>query len=277
MSHEYRNIIALLTDFGLQDHYVASLKASILKINSEAQIVDITHLIAPQDIMEAAFVLRMAYQDFPPGTNFLCVVDPGVGTARKPILVESEDYHFVGPDNGIFSYIYAVENVRSITVLDNRDLHNHPVSPTFHGRDIFAPCAAWLSRRLSLSRFGSELKESPVKLPMIWPQTLGQNVVKGKVIRADRFGNLITNIRRTDCEKFGVTVERAGGMVALGKLKLPLSDFYGQHREQAICAIWGSSGFLEIAVNSGSAQDLLEIQHGVPVELQLGKQPSGSF
>ncbi len=267
MSHEFRQIVAIITDFGLQDHYVASLKASILKINPKAQIVDITHMISPQDVMEAAFVLRMAYRDFPTNANFLCVVDPGVGGPRKPILVETDDYYFVGPDNGIFSYIYSVENIRSITVLENGTLFHQPVSPTFHGRDIFAPCAAWLSRGIPLHQFGPELKEQPITLSMLHPEHSGQGVIKGRVVRADRFGNLITNIRLSDCERHGVTVERGAASVSLGKLRLPLSDFYGQSTEQSISAVWGSSGFLEIAVVAGSAQDLLQIRHGVPVEL----------
>src|SRR6266850_4082258 len=152
-------IITLLTDFGSQDYFVGAMKGAILSVNPAAQIVDITHEIPPQDIEVGAFNLLAVYQDFPAGTIHLAVVDPGVGSARKPILIECGEQFFVGPDNGIFSWICEREGGGRAIHLTNEAFFRHPVSPTFHGRDIFAPVAAALSTGVVMTEFGEKLSE----------------------------------------------------------------------------------------------------------------------
>ncbi|MBC7327130.1 SAM-dependent chlorinase/fluorinase, partial [bacterium] len=183
-------IITFTSDFGLEDPFVGVVKGVILNINPNAIIVDITHLIPPQDILQAALVLRFSYRFFPPGTIHLAIVDPGVGSSRNPIVIESPPYFFVGPDNGIFSFV--LEENFSAYLIENRQFLLPDISQTFHGRDIFAPIAGHLSLGVSPSCFGRKIEEIE-KLAFPQPKIMGNTIV-GQILTFDRFGNAITNI-----------------------------------------------------------------------------------
>src|SRR6266446_7336489 len=189
------SIITLLTDFGSQDYFVGAMKGAILSINRHALIIDITHEIPPQDIETAAFSLLATYKDFPAGTIHVAVVDPGVGSTRKPILIECGEQFFVGPDNGIFSWICEREGSGRAIHLTNEAFFRHPVSATFHGRDIFAPVAAALSNGVVLEEFGDPVKDY-VRLESLAVKTVADGQVEARIIHIDRFGNCVTNLTR---------------------------------------------------------------------------------
>jgi len=191
-------IITLTTDYGVKDAFTASMKGVILKINPQAQIVDITNEISPQDIWEAAFTLRSAYSHFPKGTVHLAVVDPGVGSGRRPIIVVTESFYFVGPDNGLFTLIYQeAERIRVHHITSAHYYLPNP-GPTFHGRDIFAPVAGWLAKGIPSGNFGDEITDY-VKMNIPVPK-ISQNSIEGHVVHIDRFGNIITNIIYKDIQ-----------------------------------------------------------------------------
>lgn len=260
-------IITLLTDFGAADYFVGALKGAILSVNARAQIVDITHEIPAHDVRAGAFTLLAAYGAFPPGTIHVAVVDPGVGGSRRPILVATQSHFFVGPDNGIFSYVCEVEPGVRVYQLTNEKFFRAHVSATFHGRDIFAPVAAALSNNVPPAAFG-ELIEDRVRLAPLAPVRDAGASWSAEIIHIDRFGNLITNITRR---------ELAGGEFAEG-LRLEIGGreissfrrFYAEETGGAageLFAIWGSAGFLEIAANCDSAARLLRAERGQAVRL----------
>src|SRR5438067_1397055 len=187
-----KSLITLITDFGEQDYFVGAMKGVILSINPEAKIVDISHLTPPQDVEAAAFNLLNCYKDFPAGTIHVAVVDPGVGSDRRAIAIECAGQFFVGPDNGLFSWICEREKDWTAFHLTNRRFFRKPVSNTFHGRDIFAPVAAHLSNGTAPSEFGEPLPDI-VKLDSLAPKTINENTIEGQIIHVDRFGNCVTN------------------------------------------------------------------------------------
>jgi S-adenosylmethionine hydrolase len=255
-------LITLLTDFGSSDYFVAAVKGTILSINPDARLVDISHDIAPQDIEAAAFTLLASYQSFPQGTIHLAVVDPGVGSRRRPIMLRVGNYHFVGPDNGIFSYICDQEPDYKVFHLTNEQYFRQPVSATFHGRDIFAPVAAVLSLGVNADQLGNEISD-PLRLNSLEP-TRSKGKVQGRVIHIDRFGNCITNFRR---EHF----------TSLSKLEVSsrtitsFRQFFSEEQGKGLFAIWGSAGFLEISANNASAAELVKIKRGATVLAWEGK------
>jgi S-adenosyl-L-methionine hydrolase (adenosine-forming) len=250
-------VITLTTDFGSKDWFVGTMKGVMLGIAPRATLVDITHEIAPGDLRGGAFALGASYRFFPKGTVHLVVVDPGVGSARRAIAVQTADYCFVGPDNGVLSWALAREPVKAIHALENDRYFLHPVSRTFHGRDIFAPVAAHLSRGLELRKVGPALKEM-VRLAWPHPQAEGRGV-RGEVVYLDRFGNAITNIDADKVRRLG-----AGPLaVWLGRKRLcAVAEFYQAVPQGHAVAVVGSSGFLEIAVNGGSAQERFGLHVG---------------
>ena len=189
-------IIALLTDFGTQDYFVGAMKGAILSINQSAQIIDITHEIPPQNIVSASFTLRACYQDFPKETIFTAVIDPGVGSDRRAILIETEKYYFISPDNGLLSFIFNGNESFRVFNITNEVFYKKPVSKTFHGRDIFSPAAAHLSRGAKPEEFGDEIKDY-VFLAENKPQIISDGI-EAEIIHIDRFGNLITNLTQKD-------------------------------------------------------------------------------
>lgn len=249
--------ITLLTDFGAADYFVGAMKGVILSINPHASIVDITHEIPAQDVAAGAFTLLAAYESFPAGTIHVAVVDPGVGSERRPLIVSAAEQFFVGPDNGIFTYIYDREPCFAAFHLNNSNYFRRPVSTTFHGRDIFAPAAAALSNDIDISSLGSPISD-PIRLSI----PLAPEGANARIIHVDRFGNLITNITR-DVLRDGATLSVKGTTVSAFR------RFFGENvgKTDEAFAIWGSAGFLEIAVNGGSAAQILGVNRGDKVEI----------
>jgi len=251
--------IALLTDFGTRDYYVGAMKGVILSIDPAAAIVDITHEIEPQNIASAAFVLRACYRDFPDGTVFLCVVDPGVGSVRRAIIVKTDRYFFVGPDNGLFSFVQS--EAAGIHAIENERYFRQPVSSTFHGRDVFAPVAAHLSKGAEPREFGRRI-DDPTVLPEIEARHIDENMIEGHVIHIDRFGNLVTNIPASLADRFS-KLEIADTSI------ITLHESYLQADSDTPFAIVGSAGFIEISINRGSAANVLRCTNGSKFTLYL--------
>ena len=248
-------VITLTTDFGSQDWFVGTMKGVILGVNPKATLVDITHEIPPGDIRAGAFALMSSYRFFPKGTVHVAVVDPGVGSERKAIAVQTANYTFVGPDNGVLSFALANEKITDVRQLENNKYFLNPVSHTFHGRDIFAPIAAHLSGGVAVSNLGPKQKHI-IQLP--WPRPeISRNRISGEVIYVDRFGNAITNILNTCL----AGMKEAEVFIA-GKRACRVKPFYQSVPAGKAVAVPGSSGFLEIAVNGGSAAQSLGIKIG---------------
>jgi len=275
------SIITLTTDFGSGDAYVAAVKGAILSVNPEATIIDISHSIEPQNILQGAFILSVAYRYFPKQTIHMAIVDPGVGSERWGIILKTPSAFFVAPDNGILSYVIddllpvesrsLTEHTRDIqeivfkkgleavAITDPR-FWRQPVSPTFHGRDVFAPVAAGLSLGISLYEFGEKINSLHV-VPLPKPSLDQQGNLVGQVLHIDRFGNLITNIKNADLPGKNVVVEVAGRRIQ------GISDYYAQNK--GVMAIVGSSGYLEISLRDGSACDFLGLAAGDEVKIIL--------
>jgi S-adenosyl-L-methionine hydrolase (adenosine-forming) len=266
-----RPIITITTDFGEHDYFVGVMKGVILKINPEAVIVDINHQVNSYDIFDGAFTLVQSYLYFPPDTIHLVVVDPGVGSTRRPILVRTMNYKFVAPDNGVLSLIYEREDnvdVRHVTA-DHYFLK--PVSNTFHGRDIFAPVAAWVSRGTEIEKFGEVITDY-AKFASPRPKRESENLVKGVAIKVDKFGNIITNIRPEDVPQL-FTENPPHFRIAVNRHEVTqLHSSYSMGQPSEIFAIVGSSGFLEIGTNRGSAAKALNINRGAEVAVILGEE-----
>ena len=272
--HEPPRIITLTTDFGTSDAYVGIMKGVILSINPNAQIVDLTHAIPPQDIYEAAFSIYAAHSYFPKGTIHIIVVDPGVGSDRQAIVSRTDDAFFVCPDNGVLSYLLqSVENeggppINSVAI-QNSAYCLPEVSNTFHGRDVFAPVAAHLSLGVPLDDIGLPL-QTLVQLP-IQVCELSGSTLTGQIVKIDRFGNAITNISETAIARLKST--STGGVytyeIRVGRVRLyRLNRAYAESGVGKPLAIIGSTGLLEIAINGGNAKEGLGLQRGDPVVIQ---------
>lgn len=249
-----RPIVALLSDFGLSDGYVAAMKGVILTRCPQALLVDITHLIPVFDVRSASYVLKTVFEEFPPDAIFLAVVDPGVGTERFPLAIRTNCRRYlIGPDNGIFSWVLASRPAVEARILDLPKVLRRTVSATFHGRDVFAPAAAYLACGGLFERLGNPCQ--PMIGPWVSAKRSGDQIL-GEVVHIDRFGNLITNITQQD---LGRTPDLTAWGVALpGVLTLPaLSRTYGDLPVGGIGAVVGSSGHLEIVVNQGNASHVL--------------------
>ncbi|HEV2802736.1 MAG TPA: SAM-dependent chlorinase/fluorinase [Pyrinomonadaceae bacterium] len=265
------SLITLLTDFGAADYFVGALKGVILSINARAQIVDLTHEIPAHDIRAGAFTLLAAYESFPKGTIHMAVVDPGVGSARRPLLISTGRYFFVGPDNGLFSYVCEREGNARVFQLTNEKFFRAPVSATFHGRDIFAPVAAALSNGVPPETFGG-LVEDYARLAPLAPARGDDGATwSASVIHIDRFGNLVTNITRQ--ELAGERFARGARLEINGRVITSFRRFYAEEAganeepEGALFAIWGSAGFLEIAADRASAAQILRAERGREVRV----------
>ncbi len=271
-------IITLTTDFGYDDPYVAAVKGAILSTNPEAHIIDICHSIEPQNILQAAFILNAAYRYFPKQTVHMAIVDPGVGSEREGIILKTPSALFVAPDNGILSYVvndlFPVEipktpytgdlntiilkaGLEAVTISDPR-FWRHPVSPTFHGRDVFAPVAAGLSLDISLYEFGGKINSLHV-LPISKPSVAPDGNLVGQVLHIDRFGNLLSNIRSGDLPGKDVMIEVAGHCIQ------GINRYYSQNK--GVMAVVGSTGYLEISLRNGSACDFLDMVVGDEIKV----------
>ena len=256
--------IALLTDFGLVDNFVGVMKGVILNINPRIKIVDISHQIFSQDITQAAFLLKSSYRYFPRKTIFLVVVDPGVGSKRRPIIIRTKNYFFVGPDNGCLSLAACADGIEKTAVIENRKYFLKPLSDTFHGRDIFAPAAAYLAEGKALSSFGKTL--SSINRLNIAPVRINKNCLKGEIVYTDRFGNLVTNISRDIFKRF---TKKKRFKIKIKDIAVDaLAKSYQDVRRGEALAIFGSFGFLEISINQGSAERSLALGKGAGVELR---------
>jgi S-adenosylmethionine hydrolase len=256
-------VVTLLTDFGTADYFVAAVKGVILTISPQASIIDITHEVAPQDIESGAFTLFSCYRDFPAGTIHVAVVDPGVGSARRPVVVEAGSYYFVGPDNGLFSYVYDKEPAHQVFAVTAEKYFRHPVSPSFHGRDVFAPVAAELSKGIKPEQFGPRITDE-VRLAPLSPVKREDEKLEGRIIHIDRFGNCITNFTRADLPAAAQPRLSVNGEVIRNVRKF-FADTSGSKDE--LFAICGSAGFLELSINGGSAASKLHARRGDAVIL----------
>ena len=257
-----RPVIALLTDFGARDHYAGTMKGVILGICPDVTLVDISHDIQPHDVLGGALELAASYRYFPAGTIFLVVVDPGVGSARRGLAVDTGDYKFVAPDNGVLSPVLDDLPPKRVVELSERRYARPTVSRTFEGRDRFAPAAAWLARGIepsALGRSAGALHRLEVPKP-----TAESKMIRGEVLRVDRFGNLITNIdRRTfDAISGGPLEIRIGGH----QVQRVVST-YADAAPGEICALFGSTDQLEVAANGASAAAMLDLGRGAPVHV----------
>lgn len=239
-------VITLLTDFGTADYFVGAVKGAILSVNRAVTIVDITHEIPPQDVEAGAFTLAAVYETFPAGTIHVAVVDPGVGSTRRAIIVSAGKQLFVGPDNGLFTHIYERHPSHRTYHVTAEKYFRPSVSSTFHGRDIFAPVAAALSNGVAPGKFGRVI-EDEVRLV---------SESQARIIHIDRFGNCITSITRDDLPANNAR------LVINGKTIREFRTFYGESDSKSPFAIWGSAGFLEISINGGSAAKVLKATRG---------------
>lgn len=264
-------LVTLLTDFGTADYYAGAMRGAVLAVNPEARVCDITHEIPPQDVEAAAFTLLAAYDAFPEGTVHVAVVDPGVGSARRPILVVTERHRFVGPDNGLFTYVCERESAHRIFRLTNSKYFRDEVSATFHGRDVFAPVAGALTLGVRAEELGETIDDA-VRLETLAPRVAADGSVEGRVIHVDRFGNLVTNVTRGEFsdEEFGRGARLFVGGREIKSLRRFYAERAGGEAGEAF-AIWGSAGFLEISVNKDSAARLLGATRGRPVLITTPK------
>jgi S-adenosyl-L-methionine hydrolase (adenosine-forming) len=256
-------IFTLTTDFGLKDPYVAEMKAAILCLYPAAQIIDITHDVNKYDIRAGAYVLASAASYFPTGTIHIAVVDPGVGSQRRPLIIQTEQGFFVGPDNGLLILAAKKQGVKEVRDITSRHLMLHQVSSTFHGRDVFAPAAAHLASGVRLEEFGPVVED--VVEPAFAKVTKSENRVDGEVLYVDDFGNVITNIdeRNLDYSK-GVIIQIE---LPHSKLQLKFSKTYADVKPQQPLLLIGSQGYLEIAVNQGNAANQLQAKPGDKISL----------
>jgi len=257
-------IITLTTDYGTHDHLAGTLRGVILNINPDATVVDITHHITPYDVLDGALTIGSAYRYFPPRTIHVVVVDPGVGTERRPLLVRADTHYFIAPDNGVLSLVYEREAALSVYHLTQEHYFLRPVSRTFHGRDIFASVAGWLSKAWQPAAMGEEVTDFK---RFSVPKAKSENgAVSGVVLRIDNFGNLMTNLTAADIPegllKAGAVQMRVGDR----EVKRLVANFAQGDAGEAV-AIIGSSGFVEVAVNKGNASRLLAVGRGARVTL----------
>ncbi|HEY4089026.1 MAG TPA: SAM-dependent chlorinase/fluorinase [Bryobacteraceae bacterium] len=264
-----RPIITLLTDFGTSDHYVAAMKGVILGICPEAEIIDITHDITPYAIAEGAYTLSQAWRCFPKGTTHLAVVDPGVGTERRAILAEADGHRFVAPDNGLLSFILSEAPGASVRELSKPRYFRDSVSSTFHGRDIFAPVSAHVARGIDPKRLGNVINDTAFEtFAAIFQEDSGQYV--GSVLKIDRFGNVITNLEAKKFSRIAIEPFR----IRVGsKTVSTFHPTFGEARRGEIFALFGSSGFIELAVNQSDAAKRLGVKAGAPLTLRLLAKP----
>jgi S-adenosyl-L-methionine hydrolase (adenosine-forming) len=258
-----RPVIALLSDFGTHDHYAGTMKGVMIGICPDVTLIDISHDITPHDIVEGALQLAASARYFPAGTIFLAIVDPGVGSARRGIAVDAGDYRFVAPDNGVLTMVLGEMPPKRIVELTERRYARPTVSRTFEGRDRFAPAAAWLAKGIQLSALGRTVTSyHQVDIPQV---DVGAARLRGVVLLADRFGNLVTNIDRRTFETFTraqpVSLKVAGHAIA------GVVATYADIRAGEVCALFGSTDHLEFAANGGSAAAALGVSRGAAVEI----------
>jgi len=261
-------IVTFTTDFGLSDAFAGILHGVVLSIHPETTIVDISHAVTSYDLFEGAWTIAQAYRFFPQRTVHVVVVDPGVGSERRPIIAETDDYIFVAPDNGVLSLVEARESKFSVRHVTADRYFLQPVSQTFHGRDVFAPVAGWLSKGVAPAEFGAEISDY-IRLALPKVERVGDGL-RGVVLKVDKFGNLITNIGELDAPAlFGHSVPPTNILIA-GETITRVCRSYAEGGEEELFAIVGSSGYLEIAARQASAAEKLAASVGTPVGVVIG-------
>ena len=262
-------IITLTTDFGLKDPFAGLMKAVILGINQDAKIIDITHNIQRHNIFEASQVVSMSYGYSPPATIHVAVVDPEVGGLRRPLLVVTENHYFIGPDNGIFTPIFEQCRSNFFKFINISSSHYFlPMSgSTFHGRDIFAPVAAWLSKGVDSHKFGEEIYDY-IKIPSPKP-SLSNNTITGEIVSIDNFGNAISNIKRDDLPKPASGEYRNNFRIIYNNEGLQLVNYYAENKSPCLSSIINSFGHIELFAYRDSAADKFNIKIGDSVTVTL--------
>ena len=264
-----RPLITLTTDYGTSDVFVAVMKGVILSINPEANILDITHEVLPHDILDGALAIGNAYRYFPPKTVHVVVVDPGVGTERRPILVAADQHYLIAPDNGVLSSVYDQSESLHVWNLISEHYFRQPLSKTFHGRDIFAPVAAWLTKSWQTSSFGEPITDF-VRFTMPKVKVEGASA-KGVVLRADHFGNLITNITPENVP--GLLTANGNLSITVGQAKITkMVQTFAEGVAGEPVALIGSSGYLEISVNRGNAAKTVGVGRGAEVVVDVSHE-----
>jgi S-adenosyl-L-methionine hydrolase (adenosine-forming) len=260
----FQRMITLTTDFGLTEHYVGAMKGVIYSINPTAQLVEITNAVQSFDVLDGALAISQAYSYFPKDTVHMVVVDPGVGGTRRPIIANIGQYLFVAPDNGVLSLVYEREERVAVRHITSEYYFHHPVSNTFHGRDVFAPVAAYLSKGVDASKFGEEISDF-VRFAAPKPKATAANAWKGIVLKTDKFGNLITNITPKDIPQIFDGSANAF-KITVGKAEITtIRTNYAEGAPGETFAILGSTGFLEISTNKGAASRVAGADKGSEV------------
>ena len=265
-------LVTLLTDFGMADYFVGAMKGVILSLNPAAVIVDLTHEVPPQDVRAGAFTLGAAYSSFPAGTVHVAVVDPGVGSERRGVVVSAGGQYFVGPDNGLFGFVYEREPDARVFHLTNEKFIGPEVSATFHGRDVFAPVAAALSTGAAPGELGPEIRDY-VRLPDLKPVQAGGGTIEAAIIHIDRFGNCVTNLTRAELD--AAVMAEGPRLKVCGREITSFRRFFadGPGEPGELFAVWGSAGYLEIVAYRDSAARLLGAGRGEAVQVQT-REPS---
>lgn len=262
-------IITLTTDFGTNDHFVGAVKGVILDTAPDAIIVDICHAVQAFDILDGALTISQAYSYFPSGTVHMVIVDPGVGSARRPIVLTGDRHQFVAPDNGVLSLVFDREQRISVRHVTAEHYFQPNVSNTFHARDIFAPIAAFLAKGVDPNRFGEEITDF-VRFAAPRPKPIDERTLRGVVLKVDRFGNLITNITPQDAPKlFEATPPTFKIAIGTKGAVTRICHHYAEGSPGEAFGILGSMGFLEIAANRGSANQLLGVGKGAEVNVSM--------
>jgi S-adenosylmethionine hydrolase len=260
------NIVTLTTDFGSADHFVGTMRGVILGVNPAAQVVDLCNAVNSFDVLDGAMTVAQAYRYFPADSVHLVVVDPGVGSSRRPILVTTARHYFIAPDNGVLSLVMEQEERISVRHITAEHYFLRPLSNTFHGRDIFAPCAGWLSRGVEVEKFGDEITDY-VRFSLPKPKHIG-NSMKGVVLKADKFGNLITNFTAANAP--ALFAEDTSVKIAVGQSTVAgIHSSYAQGQPGELFAVINSMGFLEIASNRAAAAQLAQAGRGTEVIVEF--------
>ena len=272
----FQRMITLTTDFGLTEHYVGAMKGVIYSINPTAQLAEITNAVQSFDVLDGALAIAQAYSYFPKDTVHVVVVDPGVGGARRPIVASIGQYFFVAPDNGVLSLVYEREERVTVRHITSEYYFRQPVSNTFHGRDVFAPVAAYLSKGVDSSKFGEEITDY-VRFVAPKPKAIAPNTWKAIVLKTDKFGNLMTNITAKEIPQIfdGST---SALKITVGKAEVTrILSNYAEGTPGELFAILGSSGFLEISTNKGAASRVAGADKGSEITVSItGGSTSGT-
>ncbi len=273
-----QRLITFTTDFGLNDHYVGTMKGVIVSINPAAQIVDICNSVQSFDVLDGALTIAQAYRYFPADTVHLVIVDPGVGTTRRPLIVNTGKHIFVAPDNGVLSFVYDQEEHVTVRHITAEHYFLNPVSSTFHGRDVFAAVVGWLSKGVEFSKFGDEITDY-ARFAAPRPKPVNDKLLKGVVLKVDKFGNLVTNITPHDLPQL-FTPDPPPFKVLIGKSEITRMKYaYAEGTPGEVFCILNSMGFLEIASHRGAAAHIVGAGKGSDVGVlfenaQIGAAPS---